>query len=244
MEIKKNCNLVIDDDPTTEKLVAEVTKTSSVAFRSASSLLAAAITLFPKAVILDSNVGHPNGGLELIPRLKKIFPHIPIIVTGRPGDRCLAQAMALGAADFINKPIDRTELLARYHCRVNEAAKLANASPRLSFGDISLVPQEALIQTCPSKDSPENIRSLKLHQSSACLLQVLMEAQGEVIQRAQLTAAVWKGTAISANALDQQVHAVRRALSELGSKVAVKAVYGEGFKLVFVLESLSHYFPG
>jgi DNA-binding winged helix-turn-helix (wHTH) protein len=71
-----------------------------------------------------------------------------------------------------------------------------------------------------------------------------MEAQGEVIQRAQLTAAVWQGTAISANALDQQVHAVRRALSELGSKVVVKAVYGEGFKLVFVLESLSHYLPG
>jgi DNA-binding response OmpR family regulator len=181
--------------------------------------------------------GVSGGGLALIPRLTKLYPRVSILVLGRQSDRCLTQAFALGAADFIYRPVDRDEFMSRFHRRLNDAKQIGASMPEQVFGDIKLMPALSQVQRVEQDSHSGEVPTVTLHPSQFCLLRVLIEAHGSVLSRTQLMGAVWKGHVISENALDQQIHGVRKALHEIGSKVVVKAVYGVGFKLVQLMEA-------
>jgi DNA-binding NtrC family response regulator len=66
----------------------------------------------PEWVFLDVRMPDING-LELLKEMKKIDPHIKsIVITGSNNDSTRSQASALGASDYLIKPIDLDELRA------------------------------------------------------------------------------------------------------------------------------------
>src|SRR5262249_61337042 len=65
----------------------------------------------PAAVILDLVMPGAMDGLEALARLKKIDREVPVIVlSGHNRTTTVVHAMKLGAADFVSKPFDATEL--------------------------------------------------------------------------------------------------------------------------------------
>jgi DNA-binding response OmpR family regulator len=218
-------SVTIDADSATGRLVEEVSGQQSLPFATAGDFLAVASFHAPTAVLLDANVDRHGGGLELVPKIVTLYPGVPILVLGRPGDKTLQQALALGAADFVPKPLQRNELMARLFKRLSEAKKYAAAVFIPAYGDIELGVDGRLVVCTQGR------KAAQLQPSPFRVLQALVDAQGEVMERGQLAAAGWKGAAISANALDQQVHVIRRSLVEIDSVVQVMAVYGIGFRL-------------
>src|SRR5438034_832800 len=65
----------------------------------------------PAAVILDVVMPGPMDGLEALAAFKKIDREVPVIVlSGQGRTTTVVQAMKLGAADFVSKPFDDTDL--------------------------------------------------------------------------------------------------------------------------------------
>src|SRR5262245_18275638 len=65
----------------------------------------------PAAVILDVVMPGSMDGLEALAAFKKIDREVPVIVlSGQGRTNTVVQAMKLGAADFVSKPFDETDL--------------------------------------------------------------------------------------------------------------------------------------
>ncbi len=111
--------LIIDDDPdTAELLVRFVTsETSETRVVTESAQAERAFDEFePDLVLLDLHMPDPDG-FEVLRRLQGVrtaLGFLPVIVlTGDTGKSARNEALVLGADDFINKPLDRHEVVLR-----------------------------------------------------------------------------------------------------------------------------------
>ena len=106
--------LVIDDDPAVGMVLAALLEQDGLGCRQAKNAAEALDVL--KAVPIDvvvSDIKMPGkSGMELLPDIREGWPGLPVIMLTAHGSVPMAvKAMRLGAADFILKPFDRTEIL-------------------------------------------------------------------------------------------------------------------------------------
>ena len=79
----------------------------------------------PDLVLLDIAMPKMNG-LEFLRSVKRLRPHLPVIViTGLIDDKLAEEALNLGAQDYIHKPVDSEELELRIHRRMAEIIQKA-----------------------------------------------------------------------------------------------------------------------
>ena len=115
---KRQTVLVVDDDEGIRSLLARILSTNGygVDFASdGSTALAAVKSTLPDVVLLDLNIPEPDG-FEVCRRLKldaatRLTP--VIIVSGLDAREDRVKGLAAGADDFLTKPVDTAELLAR-----------------------------------------------------------------------------------------------------------------------------------
>ena len=128
--------VTIDDDPTVSKIIEAALGTPTVSFSSTRDVLEQN-TLNPQAIFVDIHLDQENG-LAALPKFREMFRYCPIIViTGDSNDKALAEALTLGADDFIMKPLRPREVVARLQARLADQA-LKQASQSLVFGDVQL----------------------------------------------------------------------------------------------------------
>jgi len=106
--------LLIDDDPVVGRLMKAVFTPESIevtAVETADQGLRSVVAAEPQVVILDLRLPDMTG-LELLEKLQAQWPQLPVIVlTGRVEVKTAVQAMQLGAAHYLTKPMDREELV-------------------------------------------------------------------------------------------------------------------------------------
>ena len=106
--------MVVDDNPAMcEFLHAFLTKRgyNAIAFGTAEEAVARYGDHRPAAVILDLMMPGRMDGLEALAEFKRIDRDVPVIVlSGHGRTNFVVQAMKLGAADFVSKPFDDTDL--------------------------------------------------------------------------------------------------------------------------------------
>ena len=120
--------LLVDDDPEICRFLAmllELEGFEPVSATRAEDALALAAENAPAAVLVD--VAMPDvDGLELCRRLRARGVEAPIlVVSARPGQELHRRALEAGADEFIRKPFDNSELLARL--RESIAARAAGS---------------------------------------------------------------------------------------------------------------------
>jgi DNA-binding response OmpR family regulator len=142
------------------------------------------------------------------------------VITGDRTDDLIGQALAAGADDFIYKPINHKELLARMQARLEELTR-REAKEILAFGDISM----DLAHRSIHKNT--NIRYVSPTEMN--LLSCLVQARGGVVRRETLKRRCWGQVFVSDNALNRKLHEVRKALKDIASDLQIRTIYGTGF---------------
>jgi DNA-binding NtrC family response regulator len=130
METASEHLLIVDDDPEMRDLLRKVLEKEgyrvSVAADGHEASAVATRDQFD-LVITDMLMPH-DGGLELLEFLRRTHPGLPVIIVTAFGDwQNYSQAVQLGAAAFISKPLKMGELISAVHMTLGKRG--ATASP-------------------------------------------------------------------------------------------------------------------
>ena len=172
-------------------------------------------------VVLD--LGLPDiDGLDVARKLRVSGNAVPILVLtarGDVGDR--VAGLDAGADDYLPKPFDLAELIARVRALLRRASP-HGGSDVLTLGDLTV--DVARRQVTRGGDE------LELTKTEFALLQVLLEANGTVVERGDLMSEVWgfSSPTLDSN-LDTYVSYVRRKTEVGGRSRLVHTVRGVGF---------------
>lgn len=169
-------------------------------------------------VVLD--LGLPRmDGIEVIRQVRASGGNVPILVLSareRAADRTLG--LDVGADDYLGKPFDTAELLARVRALLRRSA--GRAQPTLQSGALRLDPAR-LTATWQG-------RALDLTRREFALLRLLMEQRGRPMARDTIQQHLYGWDEdVASNAVDVHVHQLRRKL-EPG---LIRTVRGIGYAM-------------
>ena len=188
--------------------------------------LALAASRPPDAVILDLSLPDADGtggtdgidGIEVIGELRRRY-RVPIIVlSGRtsPGDKIAA--LDAGADDYVTKPFEMSELLARLRAAVRryEGTMIVGRPSRVIIGRWRVDLASYRITRKDAAAAPSNdAEMLRLTPIEWAILELLLRHPGELVCTAQLVTGVWgRGFRQSTNCLRFHMVQLRRKLEE------------------------------
>jgi DNA-binding response OmpR family regulator len=187
----------------------------------------------PDLVILD--LGLPGlDGLEVCRRLRAGPRYIPILMlTARGSDAERVLGLELGADDYLVKPFNVMELVARAKAIVRRMEGLARAAPALATdGPEAALHAGALTIEPAQRRVAVDSREIALTAKEFDLLLHFARHPGRVYTRSQLLDAVWGG------AHDGYAHTVNSHINRLRSKIEtdptqpryILTVWGVGYK--------------
>lgn len=169
------------------------------------------------ALIVDRGLPVMDG-VELIALLRGRGITTPaLILTARGAVEDRVEGLDAGAQDYLVKPFEVAELLARVRALLR---RMDDAATVLQAGGLRL----DLVSRRVDGDTPEG-EDVELSDREAALLATLMGAPGRVFSRAQLLERAFDG-AESDGTVDLYVHYLRR---KLGKKV-IRTVHGTGYR--------------
>jgi len=170
--------------------------------------------------LLLLDLGLPRqDGLEVLKRLRQKNQQLPVlIVTARDAVSDRVAGLNLGADDYLPKPFDLDELVARVHALLRRYQ--GRVQSECVVGELRLNPQ--------SKEILLAGQPLLLSQKEFKLLHIFMEAPGTVYSIEQLEDRLYGwGEEVASNAIEVHIHNLRR---KLGS-AWIRNVRGVGYKL-------------
>jgi two-component system OmpR family response regulator len=172
-------------------------------------------------VVLD--LGLPDGdGLTLLPQLRA-GGQVPVIVlTARDQLADRLKGLDGGADDYIVKPVEMAELIARCRAVLRRPGERSDRVLRVGPLALDTVARSASIDGRP----------IALGRRELGVLEQLMRSAGRVAARAPLEEAIYTlDDEVTPNALDAAVSRLRRALEAAGSPVPIVTVRGIGWML-------------
>jgi DNA-binding response OmpR family regulator len=219
---------IVEDDPAVARVIEQVL--GDFAFRTvwcrkAADLLARLPALGPDLCIID--LGLPDmDGIELMQRVRAQSSCGILILTGRVYVSDRVMGLELGADDYVMKPFEPRELVARVRSilRRNETTPVHGVpSPRqiaafsgwhFNLGNNTLC-------------APNGEKS-QLSTSEANLLKVFVNNPNRILQREQLLGT--RDLASTDRSIDVSISRLRRKLEpDAGSQAFIKTVYGAGY---------------
>ncbi len=216
--------LVVEDDDAIAQVLQRSLRLEGYEVRVAGdgiSALDSAQAFLPDLVILD--LGLPRlDGIEVARTLRR-DDDVPILVlTARDAVESRVEGLDAGADDYLVKPFERQELLARLRALLRRRPPRGQA--KLSVGDLVLNP-----------DTHEVIRdgrTIELTQREFELLEYLMRNERIVVSRQRLLDEVWGYDPFSmTNTIEVFVSNLRRKLEADGEPRLLHTIRGAGYVL-------------
>lgn len=174
----------------------------------------------PDLILLDLMLPGLSGE-DVLPHLKGI----PVIVLSAKADvRDKVNLLLGGAADYISKPFDTSELLARIAVQFRKAEQ-PEPSAVLRAGDLTL--------DTVTLDVTAGGRPVKLTRTEYAILKLLMTNPKQTISKGALLDRISLDTPdCTERSLKQHISNLRRKLSEADGREHIETVWGIGFKLI------------
>lgn len=173
-------------------------------------------------LVLD--IGLPDGsGFDLLKELREQGNKTPIIIAtarGQVEDR--VQGLDLGADDYLSKPINSDELVARIRAVIRRATQ--NPLPIIHIGSLTVHPAEhsAMIDNHP----------LELTAKEFAVLEYLSRHSGQAVTRTMLMEHIWGSDFETfSNVIDVYIRNLRRKIVEYTSQNLIKTIRGKGYIL-------------
>ena len=222
--------LVVDDDQFANSLVQFVLSKEGYEVETTDNPRGALYMIQrrePDLLIIDVMMPFING-FEFATRLREEEYDIPIIfMTAQDAIESKLQGFNIGADDYICKPFNHQELVARVQAvirRVKHNAKIGNTS--IGNGQFDLFPGELKVVIAGSV-------SITLTPTEMHVLRVLMNSTGQVVDRDQLLSEVWNDGENNSNIVDVYIRRLRLKLEEDADKpLHIISVRGIGYKFL------------
>lgn len=159
-------------------------------------------------------------GVALLKDLRRDNLDIPVlVVTARDTVADRISGLNLGADDYLTKPFDLDELIARVHAL--QRRKAGRTQPEMRLGSLCLNPL--------TRETSLDGKPLALSQREFSLLSALMDKPGAVLSREQLEDRLYGwDEEVASNAIEVHLHNLRRKLGTAW----IRNVRGVGYKLV------------
>lgn len=173
-------------------------------------------------IILDVMLPAMNG-FEVVHQLRRDGNATPvIIVTAKTSTTDKIEGLDCGADDYMTKPIDTDELLARI--RAISRRKGEVPIDEMKFGDLTL--------DLHTHDLCCSGREVHLSQKEYEVMRMLMSSTGRVISKHDLLTSIW-GTEgdTSENSAEAYISFLRKKLSHLNSEVQITTLRMLGYRL-------------
>lgn len=233
--------LVVEDDPAIGNMLEEILEKAGYGVWHAWSGTEAMLLCSrrrPDLILLDLMLPGLSGE-EVLRRIKGI----PVIVLSAKAEVDHKVSLLLdGASDYMTKPFDPRELLARIQVAFRSFPE--GEKPILSVGDLRLDPERCTISRIEKEgsldgDSPPDGDSLPngdsppqahLTRTECAVLKLLMQNPSQVIPRTRLLDRMSQDTPDGTEAsLKIHISNIRRKLRGIGCKAQIEAVWGIGF---------------
>ncbi|MGN0634767.1 MAG: response regulator transcription factor [Acutalibacteraceae bacterium] len=212
--------LIIDDDVYIGDMLQQTLTKHGYGVQRAYSGTEALLVLqsaVPDLILLDLMLPGLSGE-ELLPKIRDI----PVIVTSAKADAdSKISLLRGGAVDYMTKPFDIGELLARIEVQLRKSVPGGTA---LTFGALSL------------DDASHCVffgeKTIKLTRTEYAILKQLMRSPTQVITKSGLLEMISRDTPdCTESSLKVHVSNLRKKLSDAGCGECIEAVWGIGFKM-------------
>jgi two-component system, OmpR family, response regulator CpxR len=219
--------LIIDDDRDLTAMLGEYLGPEGFIVETADTGedgLAAALATDYALVILDVMLPQING-LEVLRRLRTRSACPVIMLTARGQDIDRIVGLEIGADDYLAKPFNARELLARMHAvlRRTRAAPVLTTDDVLTVGDVVM---DVRARTVRCAGADVELTSLEFE-----VLRELLGAAGEVVSRERLFEDVLRREySVFDRSIDNHVSSLRRKLGpRVGGTERIKSVRNAGY---------------
>jgi len=212
--------LLVEDDPMIGEAIQHALKDASYAadwVKDGATALTTLACQHYDLMLLD--LGLPGkDGLEVLSTIRARANPVPLlIITARDGLHDCLRGLDGGADDYVAKPFQMAELLARMRAVLRR--KNGTATPELGNGIVSLDPAS---RTARLAGQP----ALQLSHREFSLLHALLLRPGAILSRSELEDRIYGwGEEVESNAVEYLIHTLRR---KLGNDI-IKNVRGVGW---------------
>jgi two-component system response regulator RegX3 len=223
--------LVVEDDEPTREMLATGLEQAGFSVVQAENGVRGLVRegeTDPDIVLLDLMLPDLEG-TEVCRRLRT-RTHIPVlVVTAKTDESDAVQALGAGADDFVRKPFEVREVVARVRAlvrRAGEYSRAAQAEEDMDFGDVQIdaIKHEVTVRGDPIRFTPKEFD----------LLHLLARNAGKMMHREELLETIWGyDNSIDSRTLDVHVGRVRSKIEENPRQPAlIITVPGVGYKFV------------
>jgi DNA-binding response OmpR family regulator len=181
----------------------------------------------PDLLLLDVSMPYING-FEFSAKLRAAGYDTPLIfMTAKDAIEDKLHGFKMGADDYICKPYNHQELVARVRAVMRRSKKGGNVgNESIRSGQFELLPAE-LKMVIPGGST------ILLTPKEMQVMRILMSSSGQVVKRDQLLAEVWNDNESNSNLVDVYMRRLRVKLGEDADKPQhIISVRGMGYKFV------------
>lgn len=214
--------LIIDDDIYIGDMLQEALEGEGYSVSRAYSGTEALLVLGqrkPDLILLDLMLPGLTGE-ELLPKIK----NIPVIVVSAKVDVSDKVGLLMaGAADYVTKPFDISELLARITVQLRKNQSTQD-NDTLTYQDLTL--------HCDTLTAVVGTEEVRLTRTECAILKLLMQKPDSPVGRTTILDKISLDTPdCTERSLKQHISNMRKKLEAVNGKDYIEAVYGIGFKM-------------
>lgn len=225
--------LIVEDDNDINAMLKELLEQNG--YKTAQAFSGTEALLYiekqsPLAMILDLMLPGLSGE-ELLARVKEEYPQVAVIVSSAKDEtKTRIDLLRAGADDYIVKPFDTEELLARLEAVLRRSTsdrgeRTDREKTKLTYRDLVMEPSEFQVFAAGQE--------LKLTRREFLILQLLMENPGKVFTKGNIYQSVWNEEFLGEdNAVNVHISNIRQKIAKIkGDETYIETVWGIGFKI-------------